>query len=100
MTNKHPLLRPDSIAKLTTILEFEVVAPLNIMETKGEKFSLSIFGEYCPKCSSRGYSLLYLLDFPNNYRVSMIAQKGEVYEIPANRVKPQKPLWDESVGEA
>jgi hypothetical protein len=48
--------------RYTAILEFEVIAPTNDMETIGEKLKLSAFGEYCPDASMRGYSLLHLLD--------------------------------------
>jgi hypothetical protein len=61
----------------TAILEFEVIEPTNEIEYIGEKITLSAFGEYCPKKSMRGYSLLYLLDNPKYYRVSRIIERGD-----------------------
>jgi len=71
----------------TAIIEFEVIAPTNEIETIGEKLELSQFGEYCPNNSLRGYSLLFLLDHTNHYRVSKIRMKGKNYIIPIDREK-------------
>jgi len=60
----------------TAITEFEVIKPLNNIEKKGEKIKLSVFGEYCPENSLRGYQLSYLLLHPKNYRPSKIVCKG------------------------
>jgi hypothetical protein len=79
--------------RYTAILEFEVIAPTNEMETIGEKLKLSAFGEYCPDASMRGYSLLHLLDHPLHYRVSLIEMKGIKYEIPAEREKNYSPSY-------
>lgn len=76
----------------TAITEFEVIAPTNDMETIGEKLKLSMFGEYCPDNSLRGYSLLHLLDHPLHYRVSKITMQGISYIIPADRKKNYSPL--------
>ena len=73
--------------RTTAITEFEIIAPTNELETIGEKLTLSMFGEYCPKKSLRGYSLLELLDHPAHYRVSKITMKGQLYVIPADREK-------------
>jgi hypothetical protein len=65
----------------TTIIEFEVVKPINDIETKGEKIKLSPFGEYCPDNSLRGYQLGYLLLNPKNYRPTKIVVKGVEADI-------------------
>lgn len=70
------------INRYTCILEFEVVKPLDELESPGEKLKLSMFGEYCPDNSLRGYSLQHLIVNRGNYRVAKIIQKGEVIEIP------------------
>lgn len=76
---------------LTTIVEFEVIAPTNDLETVGEKIVLSEFGEYCPEGGSlRGYSLLVLLDHSLHYRVSKIMMQGKTYIIPEDRKKNYK----------
>ena len=72
---------------ITTISEFEVIKPANDLETVGEKLLLSRFGEYCPKNSLRGYSLLFLLENPKFYRVSKVVMKGTEYVIAAKRPK-------------
>lgn len=70
------------VDRYTCILEFEVVKPLDELETPGERLKLSMFGEYCPDNSLRGYSLHHLITNRSHYRVSKIIQKGEVIEIP------------------
>lgn len=65
----------------TAILEFEVIKPKSDIETKGEKISLSIFGEYCPEGSLRGYQLAYLLLNPKHYRPTKIVSRGVESEI-------------------
>lgn len=76
--------RPENI---TAITQFEVILPSNEIETIGEKLNLSLFGEYCPDNSLRGYSLLFLLDNPMHYRVSKIKNNGSEFVIPAEREK-------------
>lgn len=60
----------------TTITEFEVIKPKSDIEKKGEKIKLSVFGEYCPDASLRGYMLSYLLLNPKHYRPTKIVQRG------------------------
>lgn len=60
----------------TAITEFEVIKPKSSMEKKGEKIKLTVFGEYCPDKSLRGYTLSYLLLNPKNYRPTEIVQMG------------------------
>lgn len=76
----------------TSVLEFTITNPTNDMERVGERLELSMFGEYCPKKSARGYNLLFLLDHPKHYRVSKIIMKGIKYVIPADRNKNYYPL--------
>lgn len=64
-------------AHYTAILEFVVLKPRNDIERIGEKLKLSAFGEFCPDNSLRGYDLLYLLCYPENYRVSKVVIQGE-----------------------
>lgn len=72
--------------RYTAIIEFEVIKPnSHFAETKGEKLKLSMFGEFCPDNSLRGYSLLFLLDNPLYYRISKIVEKGKILVIPADR---------------
>lgn len=71
----------------TAIIEFEVIFPANCIEKVGEKLKLSLFGEFCPDKSLRGYSLLFLLDNPMHYRVSKVKMKGRVFSIPSDRKK-------------
>lgn len=73
--------------RYTAITEFEVISPTNDIETVGEKLELSMFGEYCPDASLRGYSLLFLLDHPSHYRVSKVIIQGVSYVIPKDREK-------------
>jgi hypothetical protein len=54
--------------KLSLITDFVVIKPTNEIETKGEILTLSIFGEYCPEASLRGYELKDLLLQPENYK--------------------------------
>lgn len=61
----------------STISAFEVIIPTNELETVGERLELSMFGEYCPKESLRGYSLEELILKPHNYRPKEIIQMGE-----------------------
>lgn len=68
----------------TAITEFEVINPTNEMESIGEKLYLSSFGEYCPDNSLRGYSLLALLQSPENYRPSKIISRGQEYVLVNN----------------
>lgn len=75
----------------TAILEFEVIAPTNEMEYVGEKISLSQFGEYCPENSMRGYSLLFLIDHPNHYRVTKITQRGKTLVLSPDRKQNYAP---------
>lgn len=65
----------------TTILEFEVIKAQHDMETVGERLKLSMFGEYCPEASLRGYSLEELLLKPEYYRPKVIVQMGEVLSL-------------------
>jgi hypothetical protein len=65
----------------TTIIEFEVVKPQHDLETVGERLKLSMFGEYCPDASLRGYSLEELLIKPKHYRVKVIIQMGETISL-------------------
>jgi hypothetical protein len=61
----------------TAITEFEVIKPTNEIETVGEKLTLSMFGEYCPSNSLRGYSLKHLLSNSKNYKPTKIIQQGK-----------------------
>lgn len=83
----------------TLIQEFEVIKPENDLETIGQRLRLSFFGEYfpletigqrlrlsfygeyCPAQSMRSYSLLELLSKPENYRVAVIIQQGQLIEF-------------------
>jgi hypothetical protein len=65
----------------TTILEFEVVKPQHELETVGERLKLSMFGEYCPDTSLRGYELEELLLKPQHYRAKVIVQMGETVSL-------------------
>lgn len=65
----------------TTILEFEVVKPQHELETVGERLKLSMFGEYCPDASLRGYELEELLMKPQHYRPKVIVQMGETVSL-------------------
>ena len=65
----------------TTILEFEVIDPQHDLETVGERLKLSMFGEYCPDASLRGYQLEELLTKSKNYRACKIVQMGKVIDI-------------------
>ncbi len=65
----------------TTILEFEVVKPQHDLETTGERLKLSMFGEYCPDASLRGYELEELLTKPQHYRPKVIIQMGETVSL-------------------
>ena len=65
----------------TTILEFEVVKPQHELETVGERLKLSMFGEYCPDASLRGYELEELLMKPQHYRPKVIVQMGETISL-------------------
>lgn len=71
----------------TAIKQFIVIKPTNKYETVGEEIDLSRFGEFCPDKSLRGYTLLFLLDHPDHYRVSKIVMKGITYNIPQDREK-------------
>jgi hypothetical protein len=62
----------------TSIIEFEVVKPQHELETEGERLKLSMFGEYCPDASLRGYELEELLTKPQHYRPKVIVQIGEL----------------------
>lgn len=64
-----------------TILEFEVVKPQHELETVGERLKLSMFGEYCPDDSLRGYELEELLMKPQHYRPKVIVQMGETVSL-------------------
>jgi hypothetical protein len=65
----------------TSILEFEVVKPQHELETVGERLKLSMFGEYCPDASLRGYELEELLTKPQHYRPKIIVQMGETVSL-------------------
>lgn len=65
------------VKDLTAIFEFEVINPKDELEQKGEILTLSMFGEYCPPQSLRGYQLEELLSYPSNYRVKTIIDKGQ-----------------------
>jgi len=71
--------------KIPHIIQFTVMQPRNEFEFRGEVLFLSQFGEYCPKNSMRGYSLLQLLDYPESYKPTLIKMNGINYEIPLNR---------------
>lgn len=62
----------------SVILEFEVINPQTEFEYKSEILKLSMFGEYCPDKSLRGYSLEELLLKPIYYRPRLIAQRGKI----------------------
>jgi len=62
------LLRDRGKDVVPHIKTFEVVKPKNSIERKGEKFHLTVFGQYCPQNSLRGYTLSYLIAHPDNYR--------------------------------
>ena len=81
--------------RYTAIIEFEVIAPTNDMEKVGEKLNLSMFGEFCPDNSLRGYSLLYLIDHPKHYRISKITMQGKTYVIPIDRKQNYAPTFHE-----
>jgi hypothetical protein len=65
----------------TSIIEFEVVKPQHELETEGERLKLSMFGEYCPDASLRGYELEELLTKPQHYRPKVIVQMGETVSL-------------------
>ena len=65
----------------TSIIEFEVVKPQHDLETVGERLKLSMFGEYCPNASLRGYELEELLTKPQHYRPKVIVQMGETVSL-------------------
>jgi len=65
----------------TSIIEFEVVKPQHELETVGERLKLSMFGEYCPNASLRGYELEELLTKPQHYRPKVIIQMGETVSL-------------------
>lgn len=75
------IILPKKTHNYTAIQSFEVIVPTNEMETIGEILNLSMFGEYCPDNSMRGYSLEYLLSLPENYRVNAIYQKGQLIKM-------------------
>jgi hypothetical protein len=62
--------------RVTLIKEFVVILPQNNMEKFGERLKLSIFGEYCPPNSLRGYQLKELLTKSHAYKPKIIIQKG------------------------
>ena len=65
----------------TSILEFEVVKPEHDFDTVGERLKLSMFGEYCPDNSLRGYELEELLMKPEYYRPKVIVQMGKTVSL-------------------
>jgi hypothetical protein len=65
----------------TLILSFEIIKPTNEIETEGEILELSQFGEYCPNNSLRGYSLLHLIQHPDNYKIKSIINKGIILQM-------------------
>lgn len=67
-----------NIDKYTAVLEFEVISPQHELEKIGERLKLSLFGEYCPDNSLRGYSLEELLIKPQHYRAKVIVQMGKI----------------------
>lgn len=76
--SKNPLF---PYQEVTTIVQFEVINPRHELETKGEILTQSIYGEYCPEASLRGYSLESLLSAPNHYRPILIMDRGELKSI-------------------
>ena len=80
----------------TYIKEFVVVAPTNDMETVGERLTISMWGEYCPPKSLRGYNLGFLLAHPNNYQITKIVERGELQDKQFREQNIGKKLpWDE-----
>lgn len=73
-------------SRYTAILEFTVIKPSNQLEHEGEILKLSLFGEYCPGQSLRGYQLEKLLTDTEHYRASKIVQCGKL--ILLNKEKP------------
>ena len=71
----------------TTITEFEVIKPTDVIEKKNERLILSNFGEYCPKNSLRGYALEELLLKPKNYRPIVVIQMGETIVLNHSKTK-------------
>lgn len=69
----------------TAITEFEVIAPTNDMEKVGDKFELTVFGEFSSENGKQIYALIYLLDHPLHYRVNKIVMRGVSYIVPSDR---------------
>tara|TARA_R110002073_G_scaffold174248_1_gene331439 strand:+ start:160 stop:468 length:309 start_codon:yes stop_codon:yes gene_type:complete len=78
---RHSYFHKPKKEQYTTILEFEVVKPQHDLETVGERLKLSMFGEYCPDASLRGYELEELLMKPQHYRPKVIVQMGETVSL-------------------
>lgn len=78
---RHSFFHNPKKEQYTTILEFEVVKPQHDLETIGERLKLSMFGEYCPDNSLRGYQLEELLIKPQYYRPKVIVQRGETISL-------------------
>jgi len=65
----------------TYIKSFRVIKPADELETVGEILTMSIFGEFCPANSLRGYSLYELISAPEHYEVYEIFQRGTTYRL-------------------
>lgn len=72
---------PKKHSEFTAILEFEVIKPQHELETVGERLKLSMFGEYCPDQSMRGYQLSELLEKNEHYRPTLIIERGKLKHI-------------------
>lgn len=70
----------------TLISEFEIMNPAREGEVVGEKMVLNSKGEYSLSNGST-INLLFLLDHPAHYRISMVVMNGIQYVIPADREK-------------
>lgn len=74
----------------TYIASFRIIAPHPFDEIgkPGEILRLSIFGEYCPENSLRGYQLHDLLMSPACYQPYEIYVKGELITFPDGIAPP------------
>jgi hypothetical protein len=57
------------------------VKPKHELKAAGERLKLSMFGEYFPDASLRGYALEELLTKPQHYRPKVIIQMGETVSL-------------------
>lgn len=65
----------------TYIQTFQVHHPQHSGETKGELLHRSMFGQFCPPNSLRGYSLQELLTKPQHYRPHTILDEGQTITL-------------------